>query len=137
MVAGKLKQAKGGTLKSAGDKPYLSFHNQIASPKGYSVPKFKQFNGLGNPDQHLAHFIRACVDTSNNPSLMLYYFAASLTGVVFECYASLPSESIQTWQQIKDAFRVQLGGVIDKITIVDLANTRQNKDNKVISYVIR
>ena len=38
---------------------------------------------------------------------------------------------------MKDAFRVRFGGVSDKITIADLANTRQNKDEKVIDYVMR
>ncbi|KAH7691876.1 Retrotransposon gag domain-containing protein [Dioscorea alata] len=127
IVAAQLKQAKGATVKSDGDKPYSSFHDQVVYPKGYNVPKFKQFNGLGNPDQHLAHFITACGDTSNNP----------LTSVAFEWYANLQSESIQTWQQMKDSFRVRFGGVTDKITIADLANTRQNKDEKVIDYVMR
>ncbi|KAH7688681.1 Retrotransposon gag domain-containing protein [Dioscorea alata] len=137
IVAAQLKQAKGATVKSDGDKPYSSFHDQVAYPKGYNVPKFKQFNGLGNPDQHLAHFITACGDTSNNPSLLLRQFAASLTGVAFEWYANLQPESIQTWQQMKDSFRVRFGGVTDKITIADLANTRQNRDEKVIDYVMR
>ena len=30
-----------------------------------------------------------------------------------------------------------IGGVYDKITIANLANTRQNKDEKVINYVMR
>ncbi|XP_039144879.1 uncharacterized protein LOC120282187 [Dioscorea cayenensis subsp. rotundata] len=97
IVAAQLKQAKGATLKSDGDKPYSSFHDQVAYPKGYNVSKFKKFNGLGNPDQHLAYFIIACGDTSNNPSLLLRQFAASLTGVAFEWYANLQPESIQRW----------------------------------------
>ena len=137
IVAAQLKQSKGDALRIEGDKPYSSFHDQVAYPKGYSVPKFKQFNGLGNPDQHLAHFVTACGDTSNNPSLLLRQFAGSLTGVAFEWYANLHPESIQTWPQMKDAFRVRFGGVSDKITIADLANTRQNKDEKVIDYVMR
>ncbi|XP_039130899.1 uncharacterized protein LOC120267304 [Dioscorea cayenensis subsp. rotundata] len=137
IVVAQLKQAKGATLKSDGDKPYSSFHDQVAYPKGYNVPKFKQFNGLGNPDQHLAHFITACGDISNNPSLLLRQFAASLTGVAFEWYTNLQLESIQTWQQMKESFRARFGRVTDKITIADLANTMQNKDEKVIDYVMR
>ena len=88
IVAVQLKQSKGDSLRSEGDKPYLSFHNQVASSKGYSVPKFKQLKGLGNPDQHLAHFVTACGDTSNNPSLLLRQFPESLTEVAFEWYAN-------------------------------------------------
>lgn len=38
---------------------------------------------------------------------------------------------------MKDTFSVRFGGVNDKITIADLANIRQNTDEKVIDYVIR
>ena len=44
IVAAQLKQSKDDALKSEGDKPYSSFHDQVAYLKGYSVPKFKQFN---------------------------------------------------------------------------------------------
>ena len=85
----------------------------------------------------MAHFVTACGDTSNNPSLPLRQFAGSLTEVAFEWYVNLQSEFIQTGQHRKDAFRVRFGGVSDKITIADLANTRQNKDENDIDYVIR
>ncbi|KAM1243695.1 hypothetical protein ACFX2G_035921 [Malus domestica] len=29
-------------------------------PKGYQPPKFMQFDGKGNPKQHVAHFIETC-----------------------------------------------------------------------------
>lgn len=38
---------------------------------------------------------------------------------------------------MKDTFKVRLGELTDKITIVDLANTMQNKDEKVIHYMMR
>ena len=41
IVAAQLKQSKGDALRSEDDKPYSSFHDQVAYPKGYSIPKFK------------------------------------------------------------------------------------------------
>ena len=38
---------------------------------------------------------------------------------------------------MKDIFSDGFGGATDKITITDLFNTRQNKDEKVIDYVMR
>ncbi|KAH7689408.1 Retrotransposon gag domain-containing protein [Dioscorea alata] len=137
MVVAELKQAKGSETRSDRDKPYPSYHDLVPYPKGYNVPKFKQFTGIGNPDQHLAHFVTACGDTSAKPSLLLRQFSASLAGVAFEWYANLLPESIQTWQQLKDAFRVRFGGISDKITIADLAATRQYKDEKVVDYIMR
>ncbi|KAM1687027.1 hypothetical protein ACFX2K_035059 [Malus domestica] len=29
-------------------------------PMGYQPPKFLQFDGMGNPKQHIAHFIETC-----------------------------------------------------------------------------
>ncbi|KAH7685483.1 Pheromone/general odorant binding protein [Dioscorea alata] len=137
MVATELKHAKNSEIRIDYDKPYPSYHDLVPYSKGYNVPKFKQFNGIGNPDQYLAHFVIACGDTSVKPSLLLRQFSSSLTGVAFEWHASLQPESIQNWQQMKDAFRVRFGGVNDKITIADLAATRQNKDEKVIDYIMR
>lgn len=42
-------QDKGGTLKSDDDKPYSSYHDKVAYPKGYNVPEFKRFS-IENPD---------------------------------------------------------------------------------------
>lgn len=41
IVVVELMQAKGGTFKNDGDKIYLSYHYQVAYPKGYNAPKFK------------------------------------------------------------------------------------------------
>ncbi|KAH7655719.1 Retrotransposon gag domain-containing protein [Dioscorea alata] len=137
MVVAELKQAKGSETRANGDKPYPSYHDLVPYPKEYNVPKFKQFTGIGNPDQHFAYFVMTCGDTSAKPSLLLKQFSASLTSVAFEWYANLQPESIQTWQQLKDAFRVWFGGISDKITIANLAATRQYKDEKVVDYIMR
>ncbi|KAH7667059.1 Retrotransposon gag domain-containing protein [Dioscorea alata] len=137
MVATELKNVKNSEIRVDSDKPYPCYHDLVPYLKGYNMPKLKQFSGIGNPDQHLAHFVTACGDTSAKLSLLLKQFSASLRGVAFEWYASLQPESIQNWQQMKDAFRVWVGGVSDKITIADLAATRQNKDEKVVEYIMR
>ncbi|KAH7676990.1 Acyl-CoA dehydrogenase/oxidase N-terminal protein [Dioscorea alata] len=124
MVVAKLKQAKGSETRADRDKPYPSYHDLVPYPKGYNVPKFKQFTGISNPDQHLGHFVMACGDTSTKPSLLLRHFSTSLAGVAFKWY-------------LKDAFRVRFGGISDKITIVDLTATRQYKDEKVVNYIMR
>ncbi|KAK4388298.1 hypothetical protein Sango_2436400 [Sesamum angolense] len=41
-------------------KPYTKRIKQLRMPENYQHPKFQQFNGHGNPRQHIAHFIETC-----------------------------------------------------------------------------
>ncbi|KAL6188691.1 hypothetical protein ACLB2K_040082 [Fragaria x ananassa] len=41
-------------------KPYTKRINSLRMPLGYQPPKFQQFEGKGNPKQHVAHFIETC-----------------------------------------------------------------------------
>ena len=38
-------------------KPYTKKINGLQMPVGYQPPKFQQFDGKGNPKQHIAHFV--------------------------------------------------------------------------------
>jgi len=38
-------------------KPYMKRIDALRMPHGYQPPKFNQFDGEGNPKQHIAHFI--------------------------------------------------------------------------------
>jgi len=46
-------------------KPYTKRVDVLYMPRGYQPPKFQQFDGKGNPKQHVGHFIETC----NNPSI--------------------------------------------------------------------
>ena len=41
-------------------KPYTKRIDALRMPRGYQPPKFNQFDGEGNPKQHIAHFIETC-----------------------------------------------------------------------------
>ncbi|KAM1237849.1 hypothetical protein ACFX2G_039529 [Malus domestica] len=41
-------------------KPYSKKIDALKMPRGYQPPKFMQFDGKGNPKQHVAHFIETC-----------------------------------------------------------------------------
>ncbi|KAM1180103.1 hypothetical protein ACFX2G_019608 [Malus domestica] len=38
-------------------KPYSKKIDALKMPRGYQPPKFMQFDGKGNPKQHVAHFV--------------------------------------------------------------------------------
>jgi len=41
-------------------EPYTKRIDLLHMPYGYQLPKFNQFDGKGNPKQHIAHFIETC-----------------------------------------------------------------------------
>jgi len=41
-------------------KPYTKRIDALCMPHGYQPPNFQQFDGKGNPKQHIAHFIETC-----------------------------------------------------------------------------
>ncbi|WMV24915.1 hypothetical protein MTR67_018300 [Solanum verrucosum] len=43
-------------------KSYTQKIDNLKMPKGYQPPKLQQFDGKGNPKQHIAHFIKTCND---------------------------------------------------------------------------
>ncbi|KAL0451835.1 UNVERIFIED_CONTAM: hypothetical protein Slati_1161600 [Sesamum latifolium] len=43
-------------------KPYNQRIDSVKMPAGYQPPKFQQFDGEGNPKQHVAHSIETCND---------------------------------------------------------------------------
>ncbi|MBA0605115.1 hypothetical protein Godav_017726, partial [Gossypium davidsonii] len=38
-------------------KPYTQMIGRLRKLKNYQPPKFQQFDGKGNPHQHIAHFV--------------------------------------------------------------------------------
>uniref|UniRef100_A0A6N2M0I5 Ty3-gypsy retrotransposon protein n=1 Tax=Salix viminalis TaxID=40686 RepID=A0A6N2M0I5_SALVM len=49
-------------------------------PLSYQPPKFQQFDGKGNPRQHIAHFVETCNNAGTNGDLMVKQFVRSLKG---------------------------------------------------------
>ncbi|KAK4380937.1 hypothetical protein Sango_3016500 [Sesamum angolense] len=70
---------------------------QISSPRidslkmsmGYQLPKFQQFDGKGNPKQHVAHFIKTCNNTRTYGDHLVKQFVQSLKGNAFD-WATYP-----------------------------------------------
>lgn len=76
------------------NKPYPYWHGEVSFPPGYLQPNFLMFNGTGDSNQHLAHFLFVCGDTMWNCSLLPQQFVLLLRGVAFEWYSRLLFGSI-------------------------------------------
>ncbi|CAN0888761.1 hypothetical protein LINGRAHAP2_LOCUS15927 [Linum grandiflorum] len=83
-------------------KPYPEWVDRhYPFPRGFGVPDFATFTGIGDQStvEHIGRFTVQCGDVGD--FLKLRIFGNSLTGAAFAWYVNLPSNSIQTWQQME------------------------------------
>ena len=59
-------------------KPYTRRIDKVCMPVGYSPPKFNQFDGKGNPKQHIAHFVETCSNAGTADDLLVKQFFVPL-----------------------------------------------------------
>ena len=81
-------------------KPYTQRIDLMSMPKNYQPPKFQQFDGKGNPRQHVAHFIETCNNAGTYGDLMVKQFVCSIKGNAFDWYTDLKPNSINSWDQM-------------------------------------
>ncbi|KAL0402319.1 UNVERIFIED_CONTAM: hypothetical protein Slati_4261800 [Sesamum latifolium] len=61
-IEGTIRSKIEGSSKSSFtySKLYTQRIDSMKMPMGYQPPKFQQFDGKGNPKQHVAHFVETC-----------------------------------------------------------------------------
>jgi len=52
------------------NKPYTKRVDALYVSRGYQPSKFRQFDGKGDPKQHVAYFIETCKNTGTDDDLM-------------------------------------------------------------------
>ncbi|KAL0313660.1 UNVERIFIED_CONTAM: hypothetical protein Scaly_2914100 [Sesamum calycinum] len=70
-------------------------------PMDYQPPKFQQFDGKGNPKQHVAYFVGMCNNAGSYGDHLVKQFVRSLTGNAFDWYIDLEAGSIDGWEQLE------------------------------------
>ena len=73
-------------------------------PQNYQPPKFQQFEGKGNPRQHVAHFVETYNNAGTYGDLIVKQFGRSLKGNAFDWYTDLVPGSIDSWNQMEQEF---------------------------------
>ena len=104
---------------------------------GYQSPKFLQFNGKGNPKQHVAHFVKTCEIARTQGGLFVKQFVRSLKGNAFDWYTDLEPESIDSWEQLEREFLNRFYSTRHMVSMMELTNTKQWKDEPVVDYINR
>ncbi|KAH7842968.1 hypothetical protein Vadar_011166 [Vaccinium darrowii] len=104
-------------------------------PIGYHPPKFQQFDGKGNPKQHVTHFIETCNNAGTEGDLLVKQFVRSLKGNAFEWYTDLQPESIDSWEQMEREFLNCFYSTHRTMSMMELTNTNQWKDDPMVDYI--
>ena len=105
MVANAVKnQLAGDSSNGRYTKLYSKRIDNLHMPQNYQPPKFQQFDGKGNPKQHIAHFVETCNNAGTKGDLLVKQFVCSLKGVTFNWYTDMDAYSIDNWNQMEDEF---------------------------------
>ncbi|KAK3026904.1 hypothetical protein RJ639_041373 [Escallonia herrerae] len=135
-IMGTIKDKLKGPTKSSLTyaKPYTQKIDLLRMPIGYQPPKFQQFNGQGNPKQHIAHFVETCNNAGTYGDHLVKRFVRSLKGNAFVWYTDLQPHSINSWEQLEQEF---LKFTPCTVSMIELTNSCQWIDEPVIDYINR
>ncbi|KAM1597923.1 hypothetical protein PS2_032779 [Malus domestica] len=139
MITNTIKTQYEGSSNTSGfySKPYSKKIDTLKMPKGYQPPKFIQFDGKGNPKQHVAHFVETCNNAGTEGDYLAKQFVRSLKGNAFEWYTDLEPESINSWEQLKREFLNRFYSTRRTVSMLELTSTKQWKYEPVIDYINR
>ncbi|XP_012849590.1 PREDICTED: uncharacterized protein LOC105969382 [Erythranthe guttata] len=128
---------EGSKSSSTYTKPYTLRVDDLKMPIGYQPPKFQQFDGKGNPKQHVAHFVETCNNAGTFGDYLVKQFVRSLKGNAFDWYTDLEPNSIDSWSQMEQEFLNRFYSTRRTVSMIELTNSRQWKEEAVIDYINR
>ena len=139
MITNTIQSQYGGSSTSSltYSKPYTKRIDNMRMPNGYQPPKFLQFDGRGNPKQHIAHFVETCENAGTQGSLLVKQFVRSLKGNAFDWYIDLEPESIDSWEQLEREFLDRFYSTRRTVSMMELTNTKQWENEPVVDYINR
>ncbi|KAL0302462.1 UNVERIFIED_CONTAM: hypothetical protein Scaly_3032200 [Sesamum calycinum] len=118
-------------------KPYTPRIDSLKMPIGYQPPKFQQFDGKGNPKQHVAHFVETCNNVGTYGDHLVKQFVRSLKDNAFDRYTDLEAGSINGWEHLEQEFLNCFYNTRRIVSMVELTNSRQWKEEPVVDYINR
>ncbi|XP_012850861.1 PREDICTED: uncharacterized protein LOC105970577 [Erythranthe guttata] len=139
LISRTIKDKLEGSSKSPSTyvKPYTQRIDDLRMPMGYIPPKFQQFDGKGNPKQHVAHFVETCNDAGTYGDHLVKQFVRSLKDNAFDWYTDLGANSIDSWKHLEEEFLNRFYSTRRTVSMIELTNSRQWKKEPVIHYINR
>ena len=73
-------------------------------PKGFLVPKFSVYDGFSDPFDHIMHYQQLMTLDIGNDMLLYKVFPASLQGQALSWFHRLPTNSVDNFRDLSEAF---------------------------------
>jgi hypothetical protein len=107
-------------------------------PSDFRTPDFKKYKGRGCPIAHLKAYYGDMAPLQADDRLLIRLFQKSLAGPALQWFVSLDMNTIQTWDQLSQAFIDQYAFNLDRVPKrEDLQALRQRSNEAFAEYVGR
>ncbi|XP_065617429.1 uncharacterized protein LOC111985988 [Quercus suber] len=122
----------------ATDSPFTTAVLDCPVPSKFRLPQLESFDGLKDPQDHLNTFKTTLGLQQPPDEILCRSFPTTLKGAAREWFTKLPTSSINTFDQLSNAFlRHFIGGQRPKRTADHLLTVRQGEKETLRSYVQR
>jgi hypothetical protein len=120
-------------------KPYPSSFDSVPYPIGWRCPEFVKFDGDDSKTtwEHVSQYLAQLVEASATKEIRVCLFSLSLTGNAFSWFASLPVNSIRTWEQLEQKFHDHFYSRDNELRLSHLTLVKQKHDEPVTRYIRR
>ncbi|KAM2640902.1 hypothetical protein TB1_027237 [Malus domestica] len=116
--------------------PFTDEIKQAEPPRKFSMPQFTSFKGDRDPEKHLKHYRSAMVLYQNNGALMCKIFATTLQGKAQDWFHTLPTRSIQNFDDLSLVFTKEYSSYHSiKKKSDNLFNVKKNPKESLRDYV--
>jgi hypothetical protein len=141
-IAGAFRDKLGVSIVPGGQsyrRPYDSQFDRLPYPQGTRIPEFAKFSGDQEKStrEHIYQFLAQLGELADTEAFCVCLFSLSLTGTAFTWYATLPPNSILSWEDLEQKFHEHFFAGDDELDLVDLVALRQEKDESISDYIRR
>ncbi|KAM1000328.1 hypothetical protein ACFX2A_007090 [Malus domestica] len=118
--------------------PFTNEIEQAEPPRKFSMPHFTSFKGDGDLERHLTHYRSTMVLYRNNDAFMCKIFTITLQGEAQDCFHTLPSWSIQNFDDLSLIFTKEYSSYRSiKKKSDHLFKVKKNPKKSLCAYVKR
>ena len=115
-------------LVRATDSPFTTVVLECPVPSKFRLPQLESFNGLKDPQDHFNTFKTTLGLQQSPDEILCYSFPTTLKGAAREWFTKLPTSSVDSFEQLSNAFLCHfIGGQRPKRSTDHLLNVRQGK----------
>ncbi|KAL0298432.1 UNVERIFIED_CONTAM: hypothetical protein Sradi_6503000 [Sesamum radiatum] len=140
-IEGTIRRKIEGSSKSSFtySKRYTPSIDSLKMPMGYQLPKFQQFDGKGNPKQHVTHFVETCNNAGTYGDHLVKQFVRSLKGNAFDwdalglCYilqGILPKSFEELATRAHDMELSMIASGVEGPPVQELCKTKEKQEVK-------